>query len=227
MTTSGSTDFTMTARDIIQRAFRLAKIYAGGETIGAEDAEDATSVLNLMLKGWTAKEHLWIREELPVTLVAGQAAYSIPTARRVESVRRRIALRDTPLSNLGRREYEDLPNKAGLGTPVSWYFDPQRSTRTLYVWPTPSASLVATTTLRVTALRVIEDIDGLENEADVPQEWLETLVFNLAARLGAEYGTEDRHLAFLVATAAQMLKDLTAQDQEDASIFIQPDERYA
>jgi len=222
MPVSGSTDFAMDSRQVITSAFINAKIYSPGETITAEDMASGLEALNLMLKTWSAKEHLWIKSEGTVTLVAGQAAYSVPDARRVLSVRRRTALIDTPLNVLGREEYYDLPNKSGLGMPVSWFFDPQRSTRTLYLWLVPSAAIAANTELRYTYLRVIDDSDALENDPDVPQEWLETLVYNLSDRLANSYGENQ---PVLTQFAAFLLSQLAAQDQETTSLFLQPHNR--
>lgn len=73
MATSGSTDFTMDSRQVITSAFVNAKIYAPGETITAEDMSSGLETLNLMLKTWSAKEHLWIVSEGNTALVAGQA----------------------------------------------------------------------------------------------------------------------------------------------------------
>lgn len=219
MAVSGSTDFAMDSRQVIASAFTNAKIYAAGETITSDDMAAGQEALNLMLKTWSAKPHLWITTEGSVTLVTGQASYSVPDARRVSSVRRRIAGIDTPLNELSRQEYYDLPNKSGAGMPVSWYFDPQRSARTLYLWLVPTAALAASTTLQYTYSRVIDDVDTLDNDPDVPQEWLEALVYSLSDRLANSYGVDN---PALTAFAAKLVKDLDQQDQESASLFLQP-----
>lgn len=223
MATSGSTDFSLTAREIITEAFQTAKVIAAGETPTADELEDGERKLNLMLKSWGAKEHLWIKTEGTQALTASTASYAISGARRMLSVRRRTSSIDTPMNELSREEYYDLPTKSATGTPVSWYFDPQRSTRTLYVWPTASTAVAANTTLYFTYLRVIEDIDALENDPDVPQEWLEALIYNLAAKLALAYGSD--MYPVLRVEAAQLLKDIEAQDQEPVSVYFQPGRR--
>lgn len=223
MATSGSVDFSMDAREIITEAFQTAKIVAAGETPTAEEMSDGERKLNLMLKTWSAKEHLWIRTEGTTALVASTASYAITGARRMLSVRRRTSSIDTPMNELAREEYYDLPTKSATGMPVSWYFDPQRATRTLYVWPTASTAIAASTVLYYTYLRVIEDIDALENDPDVPQEWLEALVYSLAARLALSYGSD--MVVPLTAIAERLVADLAAQDQEPVSVYFQPGRR--
>lgn len=223
MATSGSVDFAMTAREIVTEAFQTAKVISGGETPTGDEMADGMRKLNLMLKTWSAKEHLWIRAEGTQVLTATTQSYAITGARRMLSVRRRTSSIDTPLNELAREEYFDLPTKSATGTPVSWYFDPQRTTRTLYLWPTASVAVAANTTLLFTYLRVIEDIDSLENDPDVPQEWLEALIYSLAARLALAYGSDQ--LQNLTAIANGLVKDLSAQDQEPVSVYFQPGQR--
>lgn len=223
MATSGSTDFSMDAREIVTAAFREAKIIAAGETPTADELADGLQKLNLILKTWSAKEHLWIRTEGTQALTASTASYAISGARRMLSVRRRTSSIDTPMNELAREEYYDLPTKTATGTPASWYFDPQRSTRTLYVWPTASTAVAANTALHFTYLRVIEDLDALDNDPDLPQEWLETLIYNLAAKLALAYGSDVYPI--LKVEAAQLLNDLSAEDQEPVSVYFQPGRR--
>lgn len=220
MATSGSVDFSMDAREIITEAFQTAKIIAAGETPTGDEMDDGERKLNLLLKTWSAKEHLWIKTEGTTALTASTASFAITGARRMLSVRRRTSSIDTPMNELARQEYYDLPNKSSTGMPVSWYFDPQRSTRTLYVWPTASTAIAATTALHYTYMRVIEDIDALENDADVPQEWLEALIYSLAARLALAYGSDV--LVPVTAIAERLVTDLASQDQEPVSLYFQP-----
>lgn len=225
MATSGSTDWTLTSRQIITEALENLGVVPVGDTPGPEDAAKALSVLNQMLKTWGASGRLWIKTEGAVTLLAATASYSIPNARRVLSVRRRTSGLDTPMTMLARDDYYDFPSKAAAGMPYECYFDPQRSTRTLYVINVPDAALAASTTLQYTYLRVIEDVDGLDDDPDFPQEWMETLVYGLAARLITPYRkhvTDPNGAAEIKERAATLYALLSADDQEDASIFLMP-----
>lgn len=225
MATSGSTDYTLNTREIITTALELVGARALGDTPSAEETDLALTHLNLLLKTWSADPKLFLLTETSVVLVASTASYSLPAARRVREVRRRASGIDTPLDMLSRDDYFAIPNKAGTGTPNSAYFDPQRATRTLYVWPAPTTAIAAAYTLRYTYERVIEDADALANDPDVPQEWLEALAYSLAARIAIPL---KRHLADaagvaeLKQRAADLYAQLTAQDEESTSVFIQP-----
>lgn len=234
MATSGSVDYSLTARQIATAALELIGVVALGDTPPAEEADKALQQLNLMVKTWGAdpSPKLWLKTEGSVTLSASTASYTaspVSLARKVLSVRRRTSNIDTPLCPLSRSDYDDIPNKSGTGTPTSFYFDPQRATRTLYVWPAPTTAVAADTTLRMTYLRVIEDLDALDDDFDLPQEWLEVLQYGLAARLAMPFKmhlTDPTGYAEVKSRAAELYAQLSAWDEEDVSVSFSPDLRY-
>lgn len=224
MATSGSTNLALTSRQIITHALSLIQVLSAGETPSAADAATSLQSLELMLKSWSARPHLWLETEGSLVLTAGTQSYALPDdAYTVSSVRRRTSSIDTPLCEVSRAEYFDLPTKSAQGMPVNWYVDDQRATTTLYLWPTASTSVAANTTLQYTYARVIEDVDDLNNEADLPQEWLETIAYGLAKRLGPIFGMVATPEYRVVADEAErLLAEMSASDQEKTSIFFQP-----
>lgn len=227
MATSGSTDFAMTSREVVSAALEVCGALQVGETAAAEDAALGLKHLNLMLKTWGTDPALFIRVEGSVTLSASTASYTaspVSLARRIVGARRRTSSIDTPLMVLSRDEYLDIPNKSGTGTPTCFYFDPQRSTRTLYVWPAPTTAVAASTTVRIDYHRVIEDSDSLDNDPDVPQEWLEAMIYGLAARLSVipGYCADPNMRAEIKDRAMGLVAQLRADSEEDASVYLSP-----
>ena len=129
---------------------------------------------------------------------------------------------DRAMNKLSRSEYFDLPDKASTGQPLSYYYDPQLTTGTIYVWPAPDRLDFH---LRFTYDRNIEDFDAATDNPDFPQEWLETLTYQLALRLAPVFG-RDQKLASIGAIASQMLKNMLDYDNENASLFITPERRF-
>lgn len=228
MATSGSVDWSLTSRQIISEALENIGVTSIGDTPAAEDAAKAMSVLNQLIKTWGTQGLLLQKTEGSVTLVDDTASYAsspVSLARRILSVRRRTSGLDTPLEPLSYEEYQDLPNKTQNAQPTSYFFDPQRATRTLYVWPVPDATIAASTTLKITYQRVIEDVDALDNDPDFPQEWMEALVYGLAARLIVPYRmmvTDPAGANEIKERAAVLFQTLQADSQEDVSVFISP-----
>lgn len=230
MSTSGSVDYSLVTNTIIEKMFHLLGVGSEGESLTARMYEDGRSTLNLLTKTWGTSEHLWLRTEASVTLVASQANYALATLfskkpLRVLEVRRRDSSDiDTPLREMSREEYIGMTNKTTEAIPVSFYYDPQRATGTLYVWPTPSSTAASEFTLRLTYSRPIEDFDGTADDPDLPQEWLQALIYNGAADLEFEYPINDpARRQRLVNRAAELKAVLESFDTEPASLYLQPE----
>jgi hypothetical protein len=230
MSTSGSTDFNLTTNTLVEKAFHILGVGSEGEALTPRQYEDGRVSLNLMVKSWGTKEHLWLQTTSSVTLVASQAGYALtPKPMRVLEARRKITASaiETPLSEWARRTYYDQPNKTIASIPVAFYYEPQLTTGTLYLWPTPSASTATDMTVELSYLRRIDDFDATNNDPDLPQEWLETIVWNLANRLEPEYPVNDNRLAQKIEMRAEMLlAAIEAFDTEPASLYLQPETRW-
>lgn len=233
MATSGSTDFSLVTNTIIEEAFDLCGVGSEGEPISADMYSRARRSLNLIVKTWATREHLWLRTSGSVTLVASQGTYALATLfsvkpMRVLEVRRRVTSSslDTPMNELARQDYFELPNKASEDKPISWYYDPQLSTGTLYVWPEPDTTTASTMTLQLTYLRKIEDFDASDNDADLPQEWLQALTYALAEQLALKYGVAGDIRSEIAGRAAALMAQLEAFDNEPASLFLMPERRW-
>jgi len=225
MATSNSIDYSLTARQVIEYALRLTNILANGNTPSSEVADDALITLNVMLKEWMPHASIWRLKEGYVTPVANQQGYSLtPRPYCVVDVRYRLtSANDLPMSELTRQEYYDIPTKTANGTPTSWYYDPQRSTSNLYIWPLPSS--VSTETLRVTYQRRFEDVDDLGNDIDVDQQHLSLVAYNVASRLADRYGKSGPHVERIHAHAADTLEKLLDADRPEVIRFV-PETRY-
>ena len=116
--------------------------------------------------------------------------YTNKISRPMELIEARIHRADdneTPLRMLSRQEYMNLADKDATGLANSVYLDPQRTNAKLYVWP---ACDDVQDWIMATVRTRIEDLDAVGNNFDLPAEWYESLVYNLAVRLGAEYGRD-------------------------------------
>lgn len=230
MATSGSTNYSLTRNDVIKEAFALAVQDGYGETIANEDYEGAARSLNMMLKTWQAEGlRLWLTAEGSMTLVVSKQSYVMGsggsfTTRplRILSMRFRDSnSRDVPMLRLAREEYFDLPLKSATGIPTQFYYDPGRASGTLYVWPVLATG--STGSVRFTYERTIEDVDDGTDDFDLPQEWLETLAYNLAVRIAPKYGSAGGPNFAEIKEAAGALKArLDSWDDEMGSVFMQP-----
>jgi hypothetical protein len=233
MSTSGSTSYNLTSDEIITKAFHRLGKASEGENLSTRMLSDGRSSLNLLLKSILGTmDHLFTRTEGTVTLEDELESYLLtPKAGKVLSVRLRYdngtSITDMPLRQLSRQEYFDMPVKTSApGVPNSWYYDPQRTTGTLYVWPAPASEITAYYSLCYTYIRRIEDMVNSSDDLDMPQEWLDPVVWMLADSLETEYPVNDQRLAIKIERKAVEAKAIVKSwDTEDSSIFLQPEYR--
>lgn len=210
---------TKTAQDIITSALRKAGILPWGEAAQSNDASAALDELNLMLKGWQNMGYnLWTVTSGSLTPVAATASYTLSPVRplRILSARWRDGT-DLPMWEMTRSEYDDLPNKSATGTPTSFYYDRQREAATFYVWPAPST--VTTQTIEFTYERELEDITDVNDTLDMPGEWWEAVVYNLAVRLLESAPVSQKPPSFYQ-RAERLLSDAGAFDREGSVSFV-------
>lgn len=220
MATSGQIGETFTVRDVVTQALRLITVLGSGETPSADDAADCMTQLQWMLKGWQADGcNLWREEE--ETLVFPPDTKTMTLDPRVMDVQEARCLITTgyqrALQRWERGEYITLPNKESPGSPTIFYFRRLRDSVTMTLWPVPEIE----TSIFFTAARVIEDVTDLDQNIDVPQEWEECVVYNLAARMLDPFGiTETRP------TIAQKVNAMANTFYEKMSGFDRPSSVY-
>jgi hypothetical protein len=236
MTTSGSTDFTLTRDQIITTALRRLRVLDAGETAAAGDITTGAQVLNLMLKALALKDvTLWLTQEAELALILARGMYLLgPTGdpcltvvgatqitRPVEVLEARI--RDTddndePLEVCATRdEFFSISDKTSSGDATHVWYDPITTNGRFYVWPVADD---ATKTIVLTMRRTIEDFDASTDDFDGPPEVLDALAWNLAVNLAPEYGREVPQL--VMAKAQETFRDVERKYREKTSLRLHP-----
>jgi hypothetical protein len=108
---------------------------------------------------------------------------------------------DSQLDLVGRREYERLSAKNSSGPPTKVHFSPTvdqwtagatavqaESAANLFVWPVKNPANVDK--IVMVTEHYADDFDAATNNLQLPVEWSNALVWNLAADLAYEYGTD-------------------------------------
>ena len=142
MATSGTKTFSLSIADAIEEAYELA----GLEVKTGYDAETARRSLNIMFADWSNRGvNLWTIEQVSLDLVSGTSSYNLNSYDLdiVSAVIRQVdsngTQTDLQITNIGRSEYLNIPNKASTGRPTQFFIDRQ-ITPVLKVWPTPDSS---------------------------------------------------------------------------------------
>lgn len=126
---------------------------------------------------------------------------------------------------MSRSDYRAMPNKTAPGTVTQYYYDARGGANALgkfNVWPAPSDVANA---VNFTWHRPIQDFNAAGDNPDLPQEWIDTLVFNLAVVMAPEYDCPPNRFAIIKGLADEYRDTLSGWDREIESARFQPDSR--
>ena len=240
MATSGTTSFSVTRNDIISASLRLLGVLEEGATPNPTAIENASLVLNMMIKDWmTDGIKLWTTTEIVLPLVAGQTSYSIGSdntndlvthkpLRLIQAFLRNLSVDpfiDMPMTLISEQEYNILGSKFSEGAVNSVHYKPYVNHGIAKVFLTPNTSTAQNYELHLNVQRPIEDISGANQTFDFPSEWYQSLRWGLASELASEYGLTTERIAAIISRANSYKDRLAAWDTEYNSTFFQPDVR--
>ena len=131
------------------------------------------------------------------------------------------SLIDTPIGPcMARADYDALPNKDGPGVFNLAYYDQQLTVGYISLWQVPAT---VQHLCKITAQLPIEYFVNATNNPDLPAEWIDALVYNLAVMFAPEYNVPADKFSLLKTEAGQYLADIATEDREGESFFMQPD----
>jgi hypothetical protein len=122
---------------------------------------------------------------------------------------------DVPIGIIGRTTYKALATKDSTGYPNQIYFDNQLNNAKVSVWPigqTVKDYIIFTSKIP------LMNMDSNGDNFEVPAEWMETIVYNLAIRVAPKLGSQLDQLVPVL--ASELYQALEGWDREDTSVFI-------
>lgn len=209
---------TYTNREICTDALRKIGVVALDETATAEEIETARTALDRLLKSWQNRDiEIWTKASQTVTLTTS-ASYTLDPVRplSIDNVNLKRSGIETPMCRMTRDEYDTLPDKTSTGLPTQFYYDRQRESALLYIWPVLSSA--SGETLEITYTREIEDV-VLTEAADVPGEWYDAVVYGLASRLIDDFGIGEPKASRIMQRAAFLEDEALGFDREESVFF--------
>lgn len=222
MTTSGITDWPLTAEEIVTQAFVELGAVSSGETPTGEEMEDGLVRLNSMLRSWAGEGNLFREETTEVAFTSGLGELALDAGIRtinnawlVQTSYNRI------LAPWNRTEYLSIPVPGQEGSPVAWYAENGVAGLTLHLWPVPSAA----STIALDYSRHAQTVTDPSETVDVPQEWQETLILGLASRCASMFGkarTDPGNVSRIDQRSSILYQRLLDRDRPDAYYF-EPD----
>jgi len=194
----------MTVGDLIRMALKECGVLGVGQTASAEDSNDALIKLNWMLGQWNRRRWLVYRTLDASCVSTGAVSYSVgiggdintPRPDRLEGGFLRQLVNggnptnpvDYPISLIDAREdYNRIAIKTLTPFPQYYFYDPTFPLGTLYPWPVAQASIYE---LHISLKSELTTFASLVEEIEMPPEYFETMLYNLAVRLAPSYGME-------------------------------------
>ena len=116
---------------------------------------------------------------------------------------------------ISRLDYQRLPTKLQAGAAVSAFYDPQLVTGFFNLWhvPNPFEGFV-----NFTWWRPIMDFNAAGDTPDLPQEWIRTMMWNLAVEMGPEFDVPAQKWQMITTLAAEALDDMEGWDREAENV---------
>jgi len=195
-----------------------------GDNIGIE-ADDGTMYW-FTVNGAPSGNTVTLNIPTTVNSSAGNTVYAYRTKlfrplRVLAGFYRQAAGNDVPIRIISRDEYNLFGVKTSTGVPIQAFYDPQTNTGLLEIYPQP---VDVDGQLYIEIQKPIEDFVTSTDDFDFPQEWCEALIWGLARRLIPDYRTPPQTASLIVQMAKESEDTVTAWDQENTSMFLQPDE---
>ena len=218
MTTSGSRDFNLDVAEIVEEAYERC----GLEVRTGYDARTARRSLNLMFADWANRGlNLWTVAQETTTLTQGTSTYTLgaDVVDILEMVLRRSGT-DYEVERISRGEYLTFPNKTDQGRPSQFYLDRQIQP-VITLWQTPENS---TDQLVYYYVRRMQDVDTLQNTADLPFRFLPCMVAGLAYYLAMKKAPD--RITLLKAVYEEEFLRAANEDEDRVPLKLQPSARY-
>jgi hypothetical protein len=102
---------------------------------------------------------------------------------------------------------------------------------TIYLWPVPDATFINNGgnlgSIVISYMEPFDDFDGSTNNPDVPAHFYNALTWALADQLAYEYGVPIADRAQISKKAHQHRMIALSFDQEEGSLFLQPEANWS
>lgn len=140
----------------------------------------------------------------------------VPRSRQIYYQSSQGGNRLTPMTVLSRKEYMDLPNPDDPGISTQFFYTPQLVSGEYYAWPSPQNANFGA---RFTWYRPLQDFLTPANTADVPQEWVNALRWNIGKEMGPSFSIPEETWNRVLKMAEEKLDLVRSYDRETEPIL--------
>lgn len=131
---------------------------------------------------------------------------------------------DLPVTPWNRDTYSAINNKAQPGRPTTNYFFEKLLNPQITLWPVPTT---ANDHLTFWRYRQIQDVGSLTQQLEVPARWLESITWQAAFRMAAEFpeSTTPDRIQLCSAMADKFIIDPSSNESDGMPLYLSPNIR--
>ena len=124
------------------------------------------------------------------------------------------------MTQFNRMEYAQQVNKTYQQRPCTNFYFEKTIEPTITLWPTPTNDYDQ---LSVWRHRFVQDVGSLTQQIEVPQQWVEAVIWMLAARLAYELpGVDPGRRTEVVQASVRFLMDAELGETDNAPVYFVP-----
>jgi len=208
--------------EIFRIGVRMTSVSASGTLTLAESADGAawTTISTHVKTDWATGETYWFSLDPSVTNLHFRASFG--AAATFDEFYLATAVNDQPVSQWNRDTWAAMNNKSQSGVPSTNYYYERRLDPRVTLWPVPSNDYNHLTIIRH---RQVQDIGTLAQQIEVPQRWVEPIIWQLSVRVAFELPAglvPPEQTALVVQMADKTLRDVEGEETDGATIYLQP-----
>lgn len=127
---------------------------------------------------------------------------------------------DLPISRQNIDDFHSIPVKTATGFPATNYWIDRQIAPNVTIWPVPNSELGC---LSLITHREVQDVGVLTNTLEVPNRWLDAILWALASMCAVEIPTvpADR-ISLCIENAASSLDIAEAEERDTAPSYLRP-----
>jgi len=230
MTTSGNTIYQLSRNEIIEAAIGLLGAIAAGQTPTTEDYTISSKFLNTTIarfrtKGlslWARKSYTWTPTTDTYLIGDGKTLDTPYPIHILQAWRTDSGGAKIPLDIDADYDFNQYPATVG-DIPFKLTYTPAINYGTIKLWPTGLTT--NTNTLTIVYTRPLEYFDASTDTMDLPEEWYDAIIWDLATKIAPRWGVPIPDRRELKAEAKAYLDAAMESGFEDASFYLSPSSR--
>lgn len=198
--------------ELINLALKQVGVLGVGQTASDEDVADAFKMLNMMLAQWSVKRNVVYQIVDVPSATTGASTYTVGPGGDFNTPRpskligaycRQLGTPgyevDYPLDLLQSiTDYGQISTKQIKSMPSAVWYDPQMPLGVLHVWPVAIQGYE----IHILALKPLAQFETAYDDINLPSEYEEALMYNLAGRLYPLYGMQQNPVVIALAGAS-------------------------